>query len=127
MNIYHAWRIFKTKRVYAVLDSLVNSPIASVLMMFAVIGAIVLTLTCMWVTNYYLVTNEYLPRINNSSNGSVEGDAAIYCTLELIATLILGVLCVGLSLTVEETIAKLRIDLKKYDIEAAQYIDKRQS
>ena len=124
MNIHHAWRTFKIKRAYAVLDSLANSPAAAVLAMIAGIGLAVLMIMGMWATNYYLIANDYLPPLNPKDG--VEGNAVIYCLIELIALIILGVLCLGLSVTVEDTIAKLRIDLKKYDIEAAQYINKRQ-
>ncbi|SIP86105.1 Hypothetical protein PACV_392 [Pacmanvirus A23] len=127
MGFHHVWRTFKLKRAYAVLDSLANSPAAAVLAMLAGIGMLALALTCVWAINYYLVVNEYLPPLNSKRPNNIEGDAVIYCMIELIAMIVLGVICTGICVTVEETIAKLRTDLKKYDIEAAQYLDKRQS
>ncbi|QYB17727.1 hypothetical protein PV-S19_0363 [Pacmanvirus S19] len=127
MDFHHVWRTFKLKRAYAVLDSLANSPAASALATLACFGLFALGIACVWTINYYLVLYEYLPHLSKRVPNDTEGDAIIYCLIELVAAIVLGLIGTGIYITVGETVAKLKTDLQKYDIEAAQYNVKRQS
>lgn len=127
MNLHHAWRTFKNKRTYAALVSLCKSPIVELIIALVLIALIIAIPIGFWKINYYLVANEYLPPLGSGQTSRHIIDTIGYCVIELVCMVVFTILTAGVYIAVEETIAKLRIDLKKYDIEAAQYIDKRQS
>jgi Na+-driven multidrug efflux pump len=124
MNLHHAWHTFKNKRAYAALVSLYNSPLVELVIALILIALIIAIPIGFWKINYYLVANEYLPSLGSKKTSHVINTIG-YCGIEIVCMFIFAILIASLYAAVEETIAKLRIDLKKYDIEAAQYVRKR--